>query len=566
MERTPHHISRTLATAVLCALAAWSAAQPPRARACGGFFCSSGGPVNQAAERILFAQDADGRVTMIVEIAYTGPSHEFAWILPVPGEPLIGVSSSVVFQRLQAATNPSYTLNMRVEGECRSETQSLGGRGFANASGDPGGGDDFDEGVDVRAQGTVGPYDYVLIAVTDAAALDDPAQLAIDWLGDNGYDVAATGPEVLRPYLDDGLNLLAFRLTKGSGTGSIRPVQLTFESGLPSIPIRPTAVAATEDMGVMVWVVGDGRAIPKNYKHLELNEALINWFNPGSTYNDVVTMAADEAMGQGFVTEYAGPGDDLADGVYGRSDRDSWNRLSVDSFSTGSELFGEARDSFFGWDGFDQAVVKALAASGAPAPTADELATCPECLLDDAQVTPTVMHDAIFDSVIEPVQVAAELLTSAPRVTRLYTTMSASEMTLDPVFDLNDDLPDYSNVHTADWVIECRPSITMDEATWRIELESGDVRGKVSAGWPIDLQDAPASQRIVQLGTRGAGEVVLDNTKEISAAVKRSNARYPSPGCGCSVPGPADGSRHTAGLAALLLLGLCATRVLRRRA
>lgn len=569
MKLARHDIANNLAASVLCALVTWGAAQPPRAQACGGFFCSSGSTVNQAAERILFAQDADGRVTMIVEIAYTGPAHEFAWILPVPGEPKIGVSSGVVFQRLQAATNPSYTLNMRVEGECKTEgglfaRSASGGGGFADA------GASYDEeggpGVDVRAEGTVGPYDYVLIAVSDAVALDDPAQLAIDWLMDNGYDVAATGPDVLRPYLEDGLNLLAFRLTKGSGTGSIRPVQLTFEAGLPSIPIRPTAVAASEDMGVMVWVVGEGRAIPKNYKHLELNETLINWFNPTSTYNQVVTMAADEAMGQGFVTEFAGPGEDLADGVYGMLEHETWGQLDPSHYSEGSALYRDARELLFGWDGLDQAVAQALSVSGALPYTADELATCAECLLTSAQVTPRVMHDAIFESMIKPVRDAAELLRSAPRVTRLYTTMSASEMTVDPVFDLNEDLPDYSNLHTADWVIECDSSVTMDEANWRIELESGDLRGSVSSGWPIDLQDAPASQRIVQLGSRGAGQVVLDNTQEIAAVVKRNNARYPSPGCACSVPAPASSPRRVPGLATLLLLGLCAVRALRRRA
>ena len=86
---------------------------------------------------------------------------------------------------------------------------------------------------------------------------------------------------------------------------------VTYDSELPSIPIRPTAVAANDDMGVMVWVLASNRAIPSNYKALELNEALIDWFNPNNNYNDVVSRAADEAMGQGFVTEYAGKVADL---------------------------------------------------------------------------------------------------------------------------------------------------------------------------------------------------------------------------------------------------------------
>ena len=90
------------------------------------------------------------------------------------------------------------------------------------------------------------------------------------------------------------------------------------------IPIKLTAVAANEDMGVMTWVLGPERAVPVNYKSLELNDSLINWFSANTNYNDVVIAAANEASGQGFVTEYA---DDTAtmDGiVFSQFQDDQW--------------------------------------------------------------------------------------------------------------------------------------------------------------------------------------------------------------------------------------------------
>ena len=50
---------------------------PNRAVACGGFFCQATSPVNQAAERIIFAHDA-GKVTAVIEIKYQGPSTSFS--------------------------------------------------------------------------------------------------------------------------------------------------------------------------------------------------------------------------------------------------------------------------------------------------------------------------------------------------------------------------------------------------------------------------------------------------------------------------------------------------------
>ena len=58
-------------------------------------------------------------------------------------------------------------------------------------------------------------------------------------------------------------------------------------------------------MGLMVFVAADERAVPVNYPSLELNDAAIDWFNPNVSYPNVVNLAADEAGGQGFVTEFA---------------------------------------------------------------------------------------------------------------------------------------------------------------------------------------------------------------------------------------------------------------------
>jgi hypothetical protein len=283
-------------------------AHPGAARACGGLFCSAAMPVNQAAERIIFSFDqANKKVTAVVEILYQGPSEKFAWVLPVPGIPKVGVSTSTLLDRLQSITNPTYNIQRTWSSMCGG-TGGAGGSGGSSAGGVPGaadGGLSGPPGVSVLSAGSVGPYDYQLLKVDPA--LTDPAMVAIDWLKANGYDVGALGPDVLRPYLRDNLNLLAFKLTKKASTGSIRPIMISYDSEHPMIPIRPTAVAANDDMGILVWVLGSNRAVTTNYKTLELNEAMLDWFNPSTTYKDVVTAAADEAEGQGFVTEMAGP-------------------------------------------------------------------------------------------------------------------------------------------------------------------------------------------------------------------------------------------------------------------
>src|SRR5262249_21374216 len=87
-----------------------------------------------------------------------------------------------------------------------------------------------------------------------------------------------------------------------------QPVVVKYASDLPMIPITLTSVAAQPDMGIQVWLLGAGRAIPRNYAHTILDDAQIDWFNGARNYTDVVVRATREAAGRHtFVTEYAGP-------------------------------------------------------------------------------------------------------------------------------------------------------------------------------------------------------------------------------------------------------------------
>ncbi|MDH5674803.1 MAG: DUF2330 domain-containing protein [Myxococcales bacterium] len=574
-----------------------SAAPPSPARACGGLFCNSAQPVNQAAERIIFSENGDGTVTAMIEIQYQGPAEQFAWVLPVPGVPEVDVSSTFAFDRLQQATNPLYQLNTTFA--CDFDTV-----GFANGSATGG----FaapsealaDGGVNVLAAGSAGPFDWQVIMVDPA--LSDPAQVAVDWLETNGYDLTALGPEVLRPYLEERLNLLAFKLNKSADAGSIRPVVISYDAEQPFIPIRPTAVAANDDMGVMVWVVSGDRAIPENYKALELNEALIDWFNPGDTYNDVVSAAADEAAGQGFVTEFAGASDAFQNVVVMEWERQEWSRIASQSYASGFDLMNDAFGFFGSWDGFEDAV-----AASAALPTtvsARELIDCPGCFSSDPEVMlpATTLLQKLYELVIQPAFRTEDLLQSRNYLTRLYTTMSADEMTLDPIFDFNPDLDDVSNVHVAEQTIECDDS-------WTVQLPQGDtVYGTEPNVWPISLGDEgiPAARAVMQLGTSGMGETLVDNTDLIREFISAStggtvtladggvvaaggsgsggggSSAVPAGGgadtdagdtagmtqgggdglCGCSVPGRRQ-APNPWGL--FLMLGLVASRAMRRR-
>src|SRR6185503_9307112 len=93
----------------------------------------------------------------------------------------------------------------------------------------------------------------------------------------------------------------------GEDIGNIQPITLTMTGEEVCVPLRLTAIAALSNMGVTALVLSDeGRAIPKNYYHVPLNLARIDWLLFGYNYRQLVAEADDEAGGNAFATEYAG--------------------------------------------------------------------------------------------------------------------------------------------------------------------------------------------------------------------------------------------------------------------
>ncbi len=506
------------------------AVQTSPALACGGFFCSQAQAVNQAAERIIFSQNGDGTVTAVIQILYEGPAENFSWLLPISTVPEgddIAVASDLAFTRLQQATNPSYRLTTRIEGECRLSS-GFGGGGMAGsgfqgfpsaASGGSGGGG---AGVTVAASGVVGAFEWTALELDPA--LDDPADAAITWLTENGYDVTPGAEALLGPYLADGNYLLALRLTKGSDAGSIRPIVLTYEAELPMIPIKLTAVAANENMGVMAWLLSDARAVPLNYGALELNEARLNWFNASSNYNDVVTAAANDAGGQGFVTEFAAESSALANVVWFEFEEATWQGIRTRTYASFGELFDTLYANYQGFDGFWDAIRASVTLP--PDLAFQDFQACPNCYSSQLQFSPSAVFQAMEVNVIKPIRDVQELLDRRPYVTRLYSTLSAADMTLDPVFTSNPDLGGVSNIHTAERIIECNPDIDMSEANWRIELPQGSViRGTPEdvGRWPSAVDSQPANLRVLRLSDSGSGAVLEDNKAKIDAQLSQYN-------------------------------------------
>ncbi|MCC6624583.1 MAG: DUF2330 domain-containing protein [Deltaproteobacteria bacterium] len=437
-----------------------SALMAPRpARACGGFFCNATIPsgqtqpirIVQAGERVLFAKLDDG-VRMIVEVRYDGDPTAFAWLLPIPElepgvelEDVLSVTVPEIFDPLQDETEPSFFVAQVTQGpnDCRPSSSSTFGCGGDDAGASAAKNDSPtgfvpptpEDGVTITDAARVGPYDARLLEATDADSL-------YAWLGDNGYFQDPAARPLLAHYIEDGWQFVAVRLANGSDLGDVRPLVLTLGESAPCVPLRLTSIAANDDMPILVWVLGPGRAIPKNFLHAVVNEQALT-FPGGAEYQAIVSRAIDDASGRAWVTEHAGPTTELAGLLMTSALRQSI--LRVDSLRALADLVGGGLVNGPTLRGI---LLAELVPDEAIRP---EFEANPVGFLGDDRVT--LAHDLatllgrIDEELLAPLDEVQALLSGAKTVTRFFTTIDPSEMTRDPIFAFNPELPDVARAH-----------------------------------------------------------------------------------------------------------------------
>ena len=522
-------------------------------------------PIVQAGERIAFAM-ANGQVTAHIQIQYKGSASDFGWILPLPSVPTLELGADELFTQLIATTQPKYEVKRVYEGNCSFDPSRRGfGGGPTPAAGGAGGGGgqgggDANSPSPLVYQDSIGPYDY---AVLKADTKDD----MLKWLADNRYFVPAGTDGAVGPYIHPGSFFLALKLKKGNDVGDLQPVVVHYASDLPMIPLVLTSVAANPHMGIQVWMLGAGRAIPRNYYHTVINDAKLDWINGAQNYNDVIIAATGEAPDKhSFVTEYAGSSS-VMQNLLNRPGR----------FGAQADLAAQ---------GTDVAFVQHLLANQFPL-TSQTIAVLQKYIPVPAALSqsprqfysnlgyylgayrqqnpqvftgwvesfqPAMMAQELWDRVVTPTLAAGALFDQSPYLTRLYTTLSPEDMNKDPVFSYNPGLKSYPNVHNGTLTYHCgffgdhgianTAATLRTEEGWVVDYPAGTGSNR-GGGVGFAAPGGPSSQRIEILREQGNPDVLVDNTSQISHALGGS-------GCGVTVGGRA--SRQAVGLAGLILV------------
>jgi hypothetical protein len=518
-----------MAVGVVCA------ARPPAAHACGGTFCDRGGAasipqrVDQSGENILFVE-ADGYIEAHVQIRYQGDPASFAWLVPMSEVPEVSIGSQPLFDSLVADSVPVYGVRTTIMG-CTgdSTTSEATGCGPTKTNSSTRGGTAADqqnrsaEMMDPIGK-TVGSFDVTILQPKSSDEV-------LGWLTDNGFQLPARSLELVGRYVDGGSVFAAVRLVPGAGVKEIHPIVFRYHATRPSIPIQLTAVAATTDMRVRVFVLGAGRMVPSNYRHVELDDARLDWPTFAGNYETAVARAVDETGdGLGFVTEYAGPSNIIGttNVLDSRWDADAF--LGKDPSAAIEELKAQGQMTCQGaLCVFPHPLVLPLLQRYIPAPAGtDENAFygCLECARDKIDLTQWDAEAFARDyreRVVEPAKHARDLIAQQPYLTRLTTYISPDEMTTDPVFHERADFPDVDRTHWANLVISC-------DGANKVTLPDGRaVMTRTFYGsWPSSDSGMPYAETVTSVALSGESKVELDNGDTIDKRLKTWNARESS--------------------------------------
>ncbi len=518
---------------------------PAPAWACGGFFCGATQPVVQSGEQIVYAIEDDGSLVMSVRINYQGTAPDFAWLLPVPVVPAIELGTTAFFDTLERSTVPQFTAISRVEGACAPAPSCPYADTFV-FSADAGSAVDGSAPPTIYLEENLGPYEIVVIGGTTGGDV-------YAWLSAHGYALPPSATPLLDAYLALHDVFVALRLRTDASTSEIQPITLRMVATQACLPIRLTSIATSPDLPITAFFLATGRVVSSNFSMLDAT-----WDEPGLythsvSYASWVTRAVLAQGGHAFATDYAGTTPTISITLPSvldlASERDPHTLLLALSSR--------------GYRGDPQLL--ALLTRFVVPPAGSTPRAYFNCLFGafGSCGTPTTYDPAglvaaIDQTITQPRAHAQRLAASRPYTTRLFTTMSADAMTLDPEFRVDALLSPVTNVHAATFVAMCDSAHWDFEAATRVEFPDG-----TSTTLPVQPHGTIDDYCLHRYGIgtgRDAGAVEVPGVFDVMLpdGGPRSTP-VPASGCGCTL-GSARGSY------APMLAALIALARMRRRA
>ena len=279
------------------------------AHACGGCFHPKNDSPSVVTDHRMALSVSKTQTILWDQVRYQGNPAEFAWVLPVGPGARVELARAEWLAALDVATAPQISAPEYV---CPN-----GGQATGSSAGGCGGGAGLDYGgydngatpptnfqstgdVTVVDQSVVGPYFAVVIRSDSGVAIST-------WLESNGFEIPAAVAPMLESYASAKLDFLALRLRPDVGVQAMQPVRVITPGADPTLPLRMVAAGTGARVGLLLYVVGEGRYEAASYANATVDPSLVKWdaVASRSNYTELFEGLTNAPNGA-WVTEYAG--------------------------------------------------------------------------------------------------------------------------------------------------------------------------------------------------------------------------------------------------------------------
>jgi len=284
--------SKLAALLVTSALGVATLASARDANACGGCFVPPGPNTQVTAHRMAFAVSSK-RTILWDQIQYVGNPTEFGWVLPIASKVDVGVSSDVLFQRLETET--AVQIVGPPNPECPRANRGLS-QNDPSAAGTSA--SDAGSGVDVWSTKVVGPYEATQLSATDGTALSK-------WLTEHKYVLPPEITPVIDQYIKEKFGFLVIKLVPDADVSRMVPIRIAYDGANPTLPLRMIAAGTGAAVGIKLFVIGEGRWDTKNFTTVDIPMSSLVWDfrTQSSNWGPLEIEAVKTNGGRAFIAE-----------------------------------------------------------------------------------------------------------------------------------------------------------------------------------------------------------------------------------------------------------------------
>ncbi|MCL1490813.1 MAG: DUF2330 domain-containing protein [Pseudanabaena sp. Salubria-1] len=240
---------------------------------CGFYVSQADASLFNKASQVVIARDGK-RTVLTMANDYQGDVKDFALVVPVPvllKKEQVRIGEQKIIDRLDSFSAPRLVEYFDSDPCARYEAYDRVTLGATRSSAAPATeaktrGGNYQ--VTIEAKFAVGEYDILILSAKDSDGLES-------WLIDNDYKIPQGAKEILQPYIRQNMKFFVAKVNiaelNKTGSQSLRPLMMAYESPKFMLPIRLGMLNANGDQDLLVYILSPkGQAEVANYRTIKV--------------------------------------------------------------------------------------------------------------------------------------------------------------------------------------------------------------------------------------------------------------------------------------------------------